>query len=377
MSKSKPIPVKHSGQLLTNSKLPGKQRRDLPIHQSAPPILHQTEAAKLVMFDKFRRTIQMTEAEVFTQFTRQATKCGYTITTHKDDWVIASNIIPGIKPVFITAHVDTVRPAHHKPKLKLVLDKQRWCFRSKTQAIIGADDRGGCLIIMELLATMQDKSVIFALFNYEESGGGFDMRGSSLFAECPDEPLLNSAKLFIGLDRRGCDEYVTYDYDNSEIDTYLEHFGYQKEHGSFSDVTHLAYATRTSCINISAGFTAEHTQQETGWLYPVFRAIETIPQLYDVLENAVYPAEGREEDDDYRLYAEDEELLEFIDDLYRFGETSIQGYSLTVKNVYCIVSQYLETYHPGLEGKPRVSKHSNPIPLSDTDADYLSAFTPF
>jgi hypothetical protein len=341
---------------------------DLKIRRVAPPIKNVSLAAKQAMFDKFQRLICLTEDEIFSEFTRLAIASGYFISTHKDDWVIAQHIIAGVKPIFITAHVDTVR--HDKTRPDLVLDKDNWCIQADKPAIIGADD-----IIMELLTKMKDMSVIFCLFNYEESGGGFGLHGSSLFSASTDDSQLNDARLFIGLDRQGFDEYVTYDYDNTEIDVLMNHLGYTKAYGSFSDVTCLADATNTACVNLSAGFTGEHTNQETGWLYPVFRAIETIPQLYSALENKIYPADEFGYGDDLG-YDEREDIQEFIDELYFYGETSVKGYALSIDNVYDIVNGYIES-HKLVFGSNKKRKHLHKMKFHDEPRDYLTSFVPF
>lgn len=338
----------------------------------APPIRNSTDAEKLLLLQDLEALLNMTEDEVFATFAVAAVKQGYKVENHKDDWFLAYHLVEGIKPIFITAHVDTVR--HTTGKLTLVSDRQNGRLCSAKPDIIGADDRSGCLIILHLLETLRDKSVIFCLFNGEEVGG----IGSSLFCELEDNPWLKEAKLFIGLDRGGFDEYVSYDFDNAEIDEAMSKLGYAKAHGSFSDVMHLANTTGTACINLSAGFTGAHTIQETAWLYPILRAIDSIPQLNESLENKTYPA------DDWRPMDDDEDRLpntidaeEFIEELSIFGLAYLKGYELTCEDVFGIINEYFDDFAPATPRKQRTRHPERRIHEVDDSIYPFTSMLPF
>lgn len=247
--------------------------------------MDRSDAAKLQMMTDLEELLNLTEQEMFARFASEAKNHGYSVENHNENWYLAHHIIPGVKPVFITAHVDTV--PKNQDRHSFVRDIENWSLKASQPDVIGADDRGGCLIILNLLEIMRDKSVIFCLFNEEET----EQIGSKLFCELEDNCFLNVSKLFIGLDRKGFDEYVTYAFDNVEIDAVMPKLGYSKDlrYGK-SDVLHLAKNSGTACINLSCGYSEAHTESETAWLYPIFRAIDTLPLLYNILQDKVYPA---------------------------------------------------------------------------------------
>lgn len=248
-----------------------------------PAVYGKTQPEIVRMRVGYQMLINLSEQAIFDAFSKNAGTLGYSILNDSDFWYAAYHIVDGIPPVFITAHVDTVR--RETAKLSFTNSDNGEAFMSATANVLGGDDRGGCLIIFQLLEKMKDQSVIFCLFNGEEIGG----EGSS--AMCMSKTsLLDNVKLFIGLDRSGFDEFVTYNTDNEKAILELKKLGYKHTSGSFSDVSILSEHTGIACVNMSAGYTNQHSADEACWLYPIFRAIETIPKLYDALTDDNYPS---------------------------------------------------------------------------------------
>lgn len=105
--------------------------------------------------------------------------------------------------------------------------------------VLGGDDRAGIMIMM-LMETLCKKEKVplpsLLLTNKEETGSA----GMKEFIKREKKSLLAPVNLVVGLDRRGCGEYVYYTDPGKEVKHYVETFGFIKSNGSYSDSKLLA-----------------------------------------------------------------------------------------------------------------------------------------
>lgn len=126
---------------------------------------------------------------------------------------------------------------------------------------LGADDRAGIYAIIELLLRGHRPNLIFT--HGEETGGTGALALIDDYPTCPfDTPYL------IELDRRGENDCVFYHRTTGGFITYITSFGFKQAEGIFSDIYYFTPAWRLSAVNLSVGYTNEHTRDEK--LYPAW-----------------------------------------------------------------------------------------------------------
>lgn len=172
----------------------------------------------------------MSERSVFNQF-------NYTIKT--DNYLYYDNG----SSICLVAHADTL--THNN----IVIHEKNGILTNK-HGILGADDRAGCYAIYRLI----NENCNYLITLGEECGG----IGAKYAAR---ELPFTGVKLFIELDRRGCNEYVFYSYDlHPSVKKYIKSFGYIENYGSYSDIAEFDCAPG---VNISIGYYNQHTQRES------------------------------------------------------------------------------------------------------------------
>lgn len=161
--------------------------------------------------------------------------------------------IKGNIPLCFVAHIDTVRTKKDKMNLKIENN-----IITNSGGILGADDRAGVYGLFKIYESLLDDREIpsFLFTNYEEVGGV----GVKSFIDTYNK--LENVNLFIELDRRGTDEYVTYVDVSKEVENYIESFGFIPSVGSYSDIADLAEHYLIPAVNISIGYYSQHTNKE-------------------------------------------------------------------------------------------------------------------
>ena len=161
--------------------------------------------------------------------------------------------VKGNVPLCFVAHIDTVRTK--KDKMNLVVENN---VISNKSGILGADDRAGVYGLFKIYEALSGGQKIPSLLftNYEETGG----LGAKSFTDAYDK--LEDVNLFIELDRKGTDEYVTYVDVSDEVEKYIESFGYISSIGSYSDIADLTEHYLIPAVNISIGYYSQHTNKE-------------------------------------------------------------------------------------------------------------------
>lgn len=169
-------------------------------------------------------------------------------------------------PIALVAHMDTVFPT---PAKNIFYDRRKNVLWSPTG--LGADDRAGIYAITQILKTNLRPHII--LTTDEEIGAAGALALSKI--ACPFQDL----RYMIELDRRGTNDCVFYDCDNSDFIKYIENFGFIEAIGTFSDISLLMEAWGVAGVNLSIGYQDEHTTSETLWVQPMLATIDKICQM--------------------------------------------------------------------------------------------------
>jgi hypothetical protein len=162
---------------------------------------------------------------------------------------------PSGSPLLLQAHIDSL--ADYGDKYKLLGSKNILT----ANGILGADDRAGVFALIEIRARciarkLTIPSLLFT--NFEESGG----RGMEEFLKTVSVDDFKHINLAIAIDRRGCNDYVSYVSLEKEVEKYIERFGFISAHGSYSDIKEFSEMTLIPSVNLSAGYYAQHTKME-------------------------------------------------------------------------------------------------------------------
>lgn len=191
----------------------------------------------------FEDICRMTQQGVKEYMHAYLVECGYSPTS-EDGFLYAKGTIP----VLLVAHMDTV----HKELCKEIKNLNgKW---TSPQGI-GADDRAGIFIIMNLVKELKC-SVL--LCEDEEIG----TIGAKKFAKTDYVKNLD-VNYMIEFDRKGSNDAVFYSCDNPEFTNFVTDFtGFKKAYGSCSDISVLMPASGIAAVNLSSGYYNAHTLTE-------------------------------------------------------------------------------------------------------------------
>ena len=165
-------------------------------------------------------------------------------------------LVEGEVPIMLLAHLDTV---HRKPVKEICTSEDGNILMSPQG--IGGDDRCGVYAIV----TAYEKSLKkpWLLFTCDEEIGGV---GASNFCEAYDEgklpEKLSELKMLVEIDRKGSDDAVYYDCDNSDFEAYITSKGFQTAVGSFSDISLVAPKLGVAAVNLSSAYYNPHQLHE-------------------------------------------------------------------------------------------------------------------
>jgi len=186
------------------------------------------------------------------------------------DYIITQN--EGTLPL-ICVHTDIVG---NVPPTKSQIVKKGKVLSVKGARVLGADDRAGVFIALNLLSR---DDFNFAFFAQEEAG----CKGSSQFTFTED---LYQYSCFIGLDRAsrgGMQNIAKYDYDNQEL---MDLFDYPESSGSVCDASVLSENSDIACVNLSVGYDNEHTNRETLDLDLMYETLQIMEDI--VIPETIY-----------------------------------------------------------------------------------------
>jgi len=208
---------------------------------------------------KFTNIVKMTQEKLKAVLVDELSAIGYK-PLNKPGFLYAR----GTVPVLLVAHLDTV----HKELVKDICFSQDGSIVMSPQGI-GGDDRCGVYMILEIIK-MQRCHVLFC----EDEEIGAD--GARSFVRSNIKPKVN---YIVEIDRRGTNDCVFYNCDNPDFTKFVTGFGFEKEWGSFSDISVIAPHLEIAAVNISAGYHCEHTLYEHVDLNAVKNNIERIARM--------------------------------------------------------------------------------------------------
>lgn len=193
----------------------------------------------------FERVLKFNQSDLKKYCKRILTGFGYEVKSAKG-YLYAEGEIP----VMLIAHMDTV----HKELPSQIVYKDN--FITSPQGI-GGDDRCGIYSVLEIVKELK----CHVLFAEDEEIGCV---GSRLFSASDlARKLKGKIKYCIELDRRGENDAVFYECDNSDFVKFIENTGYFKENwGTLSDICYIAPALDCSAVNLSIGYQNEHSKSE-------------------------------------------------------------------------------------------------------------------
>lgn len=186
--------------------------------------------------------LKLSQADLKDALAKELQNNGYTVTS-KDGFLYA----PGSVPVLLVAHFDTVHQC--APEIICYSNDRRYIMSPQG---IGGDDRAGVYMILQIL----QQTKCYVLFCEDEEIGGI---GASKFIKS-NIPL--PVYYIIEVDRQGDNDAVYYQCDNPEFTTFVDEFGFQSAHGSFSDISIIAPHYGIAAVNISSGYYNAHRTHE-------------------------------------------------------------------------------------------------------------------
>ena len=189
---------------------------------------------------------------------------GYTNIISTKEYIVAEGSIP----ICLVAHLDTV---NENPPEEIFYDQEQRVMWSPD--LLGADDRAGVYAIICILSDGYRPHIIFT--TDEEKG----CAGASTLVTQESNCPLEKIKAILQLDRRGSEDCVFYDCDNSDFVKYIESFGFVEAHGTFSDISIIAPEWEVAAVNLSVGYYNEHTNHEYLRLDELETTIERVEQM--------------------------------------------------------------------------------------------------
>ena len=216
-------------------------------------------------------------------------------------------LVQGEAPVMLVAHMDTV----HKEPVRQICKSHHGTILMSPQGI-GGDDRCGVYALLKIHHDSEVKP--WLLFTCDEEVGGIGARQfcSDYLADRLPEGL-DDMKLLIEIDRKGENDAVYYDCDNSDFEKYIESKGFKTKFGSFSDISIVAPAIGVAAVNLSSGYYNAHTLHEyidTKQLNATITKVKEIVKeansfdfpKYEYIESISYPTYGNKERYSYYGY---------------------------------------------------------------------------
>lgn len=223
----------------------------------------------------------------------------------------------------VVSHIDTVHTL--KPTKSSILIKGD-LITDNTNGL-GADDRNGIFIILELLQKGYRPVV---LFTHDEEYGGIGV--NDFIIDYP-EPL-KPVKFCIEFDREGIGEAVFYDCGNKDFQSLILTSGFYYDYGTYTDIVDLCDAWNIAGVNLSVGYKKQHTKGEytifSGLLYTlervqkIFNNVDKLPMYkhestYKPIKKYTYNWSSNHQ---AKISApEKDTALKLEEDLYNFGYT--------------------------------------------------------
>lgn len=276
-------------------KLAREIKADIAAKKAAEPVY---EGRKNECIDEFFAEICcLTQNELKLVLPALLRQRGYEDIIVEDGYIYA----PGEIPVVLTAHMDTV---HKEPVVDYYeKDGDNGMHVLYSPQGIGGDDRCGIYMILRIVEQYKC-SVIFC--EDEEIG----CVGSKKFCNTKYIEEIAKCKYMIGLDRAYSNDAVFYSCDNPEFTKFIcDNTGFEKDYGSYSDISHLAPAAGIAAVNLSCGYYKAHTKDEYVVIEIMQRTIDKVKNLLEV------------ECEQFEYIEEKYSYGDFYGSYYKYGDT--------------------------------------------------------
>lgn len=205
---------------------------------------------------KFAKICRMSQMNL-KKYLAKRLKESYETVVSEDGFVYAD----GKFPVLLVAHLDTV---HKQLPEHIVYENKGNKVSSPTG--IGGDDRCGVYMILEVIKRYNCS----VLFCEDEEIGGI---GAEKFVSSDVAQGLKF-NYIIEFDRRGSKDAVFYNCGNDKFEEFITRDFYEKEYGSFSDISIIAPRLGCAAVNLSCGYHSAHTTQEYVMMSEMRKSIE-------------------------------------------------------------------------------------------------------
>lgn len=197
-------------------------------------------------------------------------KSNYNKVVCTKDYIYAEGTIP----IALVAHLDTV---FITPPTDIYYDINKGVLWSPQG--LGADDRAGVFAILKIIKAGFKPHIIFTT---DEERGGL---GATQLTIMERVSPFKELKYIIELDRRGSNDCVFYDCANDEFVQYIESFGFVEAIGSFSDISEICPSWGIAGVNLSIGYTDEHSYVETLRIGPLLDTIQKVKNMLNDVNN--------------------------------------------------------------------------------------------
>lgn len=187
----------------------------------------------------------------------------------------------------LAAHLDQVQRNHSRDFRVVEIDGDvlGWSPKCHEQQGLGADDKNGIFICLEMLRKFDALKCVF--FVQEETGGhGSDNVSLDFFKDC---------RFVIEPDRKGCSDLITSmccgnvcseDFQNA---IGYQQYNYRFDRGTFTDVANLVErGVGISCLNLSCGYYSAHTDHEITVLAHLQNCMDFVEHIIETCTD-VYP----------------------------------------------------------------------------------------
>lgn len=202
----------------------------------------------------FREILSQTPDTLYNYIIDKLKEFGYNdIVSQKEQLFIATK---GTIPIVLIAHLDTVFDKDRVPRNDILIchDADQGIWWSPHG--LGADDKAGIMMILKILENTNLRPHI--LFTVGEET---DARGATAAAELCKE-YFKPISYVVELDRQGYKECVFYDCNNPAFEEYINGFGFETHHGTFTDISIICPEWGIAGVNLSVGYYWEHSYME-------------------------------------------------------------------------------------------------------------------
>ncbi len=180
----------------------------------------------------------------------------------------------GTVPILLVAHMDTV---FENPPREVYYKKSEDKIFSFTNGL-GADDRCGVYALLEI-SKKYNPSVLFT------QGEEIGLIGAQSAVDTLAKPKV---KYIIEFDRMGSNDMVFYDCGNTPFMNYIKQFGFEKQYGTYSDISILGPIWDIASVNLSCGYYREHSKSEYVIFHELEHNIERVEKMIQDYEQVPY-----------------------------------------------------------------------------------------